>query len=64
MFKSITLALALALAATGAAQAQAQADYPGVNADFVPGERYRALLGNGIPQWKEIATRSQIQVEA
>lgn len=35
----------------------------GVTADFVPGDRYRDLLAAGIPQWKEIATKSHIQVE-
>lgn len=35
----------------------------GVNAEFLPGDKYRDLLAAGIPQWKEIATKSNIKVE-
>jgi tripartite-type tricarboxylate transporter receptor subunit TctC len=35
----------------------------GVNADFVPGEAYRELLAAGIPQWREIATKSNIKAD-
>ena len=35
----------------------------GVTADFLPGEVFRELLTAGIPQWKEIATKSNIHVE-
>lgn len=35
----------------------------GVTADFVPGDKFRQLLASGIPQWKEIATNSKIQLD-
>lgn len=35
----------------------------GVKVEFVPGEQYRAMLAAGLPQWKDIATRSNIKIE-
>lgn len=35
----------------------------GVTKDYVPGGAYQGLLAAGIPQWKEIATRSNIHVD-
>lgn len=35
----------------------------GVNAEFTPGDKYRDLLAAGIPQWREIAAKSNIKVE-
>ncbi|WPB56071.1 tripartite tricarboxylate transporter substrate binding protein [Xylophilus sp. GOD-11R] len=35
----------------------------GVTKDYVPGAAYHALLAAGIPQWKEIATNSNIHVD-
>lgn len=35
----------------------------GVNVDFLTGEHYRERLVTGIPQWREIATKSNIHVE-
>jgi tripartite-type tricarboxylate transporter receptor subunit TctC len=35
----------------------------GVNADFMPGDKFRELLAAGIPQWRAIATKSNIKVD-
>lgn len=35
----------------------------GVTPDFVPGGKYRTLLTEGIPQWREIAVKSNIKAD-
>lgn len=35
----------------------------GVKADFVPGEAYRKLIADGIPQWRDIARKSYIAID-
>lgn len=35
----------------------------GVKSDYLEGDKYRDLLAAGIPEWKEIATKSNIRVD-
>ena len=35
----------------------------GVKAEFVPGDQLKKLLAGGIPEWREIARKSNIVIE-